>query len=93
MTSYKNVIMSAKKKWVGDCSSSGSYTDRSMYFICFSFVIVSPEAKRIHCSIRGKSLAIKYIPPQLRTNSAESVKTVNFIKTFALKFKKVCLPA
>jgi hypothetical protein len=54
---------------------------------------MSPEAKGIPCNIRGESLAIKYIPPQLRKNSAASVKTVNFIKTCVLKFKKVCFLA
>jgi len=81
------------RKYVGNCPCSDSCTDSSMYFICFSFVIMSPEAKGIPCNIRGESLAIKYIPPQLRKNSAESVKTVNFIKTCVLKFKKVCFLA
>jgi hypothetical protein len=87
--------MSEKEKYVGNCLCSGSSTDRSMYlyFICFSFVIVSLEAKRRHCRIRGKSLAIKYVPPQLRTNSAKSVKTANFIKARVLKFNKVRLSA
>jgi hypothetical protein len=31
------------------------------------------------------------MPPELNRVSEEAVKTVNFIKTCALKFKKVCL--
>jgi hypothetical protein len=68
-------------KCVDNCVCSGSCTDRPMCSICFSFVTVLSETKFIHCSTRGETLAIKYMPPQLNIISAESVKTVNFIKT------------